>query len=61
MVLRIAEKPYNMWNELVGMLIQEVFRAVLRMAVDAGLSLGARRVVPSQAVVFWEYQLILRV
>lgn len=50
-----------MWNELVGMLIQEVFRAVLRMAVDAGLSLGARRVVPSQAVVFWEYQLILRV
>lgn len=50
-----------MWNELVGVLIQEVFRAVLRMAVDAGLSLRACRVMPSQAVVFWEYQLILRV
>lgn len=48
-----------MWNELVWVLIQEVFRAVLRMAVDAGLSLRARRVVPSQAVMFWEDQLIL--
>lgn len=45
----------------MGVLIQELFRAVLWVPVDAGLSFGACRVVPSQAVVFWEHQLVLRV
>lgn len=58
-VLRITEKPQNMWDELVGVLVQELFRAVLRMTVDAGLSFWARRGVPPQAVVFWKHQLIL--
>lgn len=61
MVLRITEKPQDMWDELVWVLIQELFRAVLRMTVDAGLSFWAARIVPSQAVVLWKYQLKLRV
>lgn len=59
MVLRIAEEPQDMWDELMWVLVQELFRAVLRVTVDAGLSLRACGVVPSQAVVFWEDQLVL--
>lgn len=61
MILRVAEKPQDMWNELVGVFVQKLFRAVLGMTVDASLSFRACRVAPSQTIAVRKYQLVLGV